>query len=71
MIIDIKYNDILKKEVNILNKNNYYKLLETIKKTKINENYKPKQYKFGLKDFDKNGNIKKRENQRPSHISEC
>ena len=45
----------------MLNKNNnYLDLLKSIKKTKVDENYKPNKYNFGLKDFDEKGKEKKR-----------
>lgn len=41
-------------------KNNaYIKLLEEIKKSNTDDNYKPKNYKFGLNNFDEKGNEKK------------
>jgi hypothetical protein len=42
-------------------KNPYLDLLKSIKNTKVDDNYKPKKYNFGLKDFDEKGEIKKRE----------
>lgn len=45
-----------------INKNdNYLKLFNAIKNTKKDDNYKPKKYNFGLRDFDEKDNVKKRE----------
>jgi hypothetical protein len=43
----------------MIKKDNYNKLLDALKNTNIDDNYKPRKYNFGLKDFDKNGEIKK------------
>jgi hypothetical protein len=45
---------------------NYSDLLNAIKNHSIDENYKPRKYNFGLKDFDEKGNEKKREPKTPS-----
>ena len=53
----------LKRDVLMLNrKDNYLDLLNEIKRQKL-DNYKPRKYNFGLKDFDEKGEEKKRESK--------
>lgn len=46
----------------MIKKDSYEELLIAIKNTKNDENYKPKKYNFGLKDFNEKGEKKERIN---------